>query len=162
MLDLLGLDTKKKLSSNLPAVSIWTFGSYDKNTGQGGWGAVLENGSKKLEINGNITEEIHSAESTEIKAAIEAISRLKKSAFINVYSANGSFVNSGNEMTMVSSLDIERYASKKKSSSSWVKLYNICFHNSYNHIIEFHCESRDESRNSKRAKIIARKWKDEQ
>ena len=72
-------------------VIIYTDGACSGNPGPGGWGAILMYRDKKLEISGY---EAHTTNNRmELTAPIQALSRLKESCEVSVYSDSAYLVN---------------------------------------------------------------------
>ena len=65
-------------------VTIYTDGSCSGNPGAGGWGAVMFYGRHKLELSGGERETTNNR--MELRAAIEALSRLKEPCEVELYS----------------------------------------------------------------------------
>lgn len=70
-------------SGNRPAVVIHTDGACSGNPGPGGWGAILESGSHRKEINGG--EATTTNNRMELMAAIEALKALKNPSVVDLY-----------------------------------------------------------------------------
>ncbi len=64
-------------------VSIWTDGACSGNPGPGGWGAVLRYGETERELCGGEAETTNNR--MELRAAIEALSALKRRCDIDLY-----------------------------------------------------------------------------
>lgn len=72
-------------------VIIYTDGACSGNPGDGGWGAVLMYGEREVDISG--FEKNTTNNKMELKAAIEALSRLKEPCEVEVYSDSAYMVN---------------------------------------------------------------------
>jgi ribonuclease HI len=64
-------------------VSIWTDGACSGNPGPGGWGAVLRYNGHERELSGGEAETTNNR--MELKAAIEALSALKRACNVDLY-----------------------------------------------------------------------------
>lgn len=73
-------------------VKIYTDGACSKNPGEGGWAAILIYGGHEMELSGGERETTNNR--MELKAVIEALSRLKESCQVTVYSDSSYVVNS--------------------------------------------------------------------
>lgn len=65
------------------SVRIYTDGACSGNPGPGGWGAILISGSARKEISGG--EERTTNNRMELRAAIEALSELKRPSEVDLY-----------------------------------------------------------------------------
>ncbi|MCX7749748.1 MAG: ribonuclease HI [Clostridia bacterium] len=72
-------------------VIIYTDGACSGNPGDGGWGAVLKYGEREMEISG--FEENTTNNQMELKAAIEALKRLKEPCDVELSSDSAYLVN---------------------------------------------------------------------
>jgi len=70
-------------NGNRPAVVIHTDGACSGNPGPGGWGAILESGAHRKEINGG--EATTTNNRMELMAAIEALKALKNPSVVDLY-----------------------------------------------------------------------------
>ena len=73
-------------------VTIYTDGACSGNPGPGGWGAVLQYGDAKKEINGGTSETTNNR--MEMMAAIMALESLKRPMAVNLYT-DSTYVRSG-------------------------------------------------------------------
>ncbi|MBP2071677.1 MAG: ribonuclease [Thermoanaerobacterium sp.] len=80
---------------NIPEIDIYTDGACSGNPGPGGWGAVLIYNGIKKEISGY--EENTTNNRMELTAAIKALSLLKRSCKINLYSDSSYLINAFNQ-----------------------------------------------------------------
>jgi ribonuclease HI len=64
-------------------VSIWTDGACSGNPGPGGWGAVLRYNGHERELSGGEAETTNNR--MELRAAIEALSALKRACNVDLY-----------------------------------------------------------------------------
>ncbi|WKV09054.1 ribonuclease HI [Thermoanaerobacterium sp. CMT5567-10] len=81
--------------ANIPEIDIYTDGACSGNPGPGGWGAVLIYNDIKKEISGY--EENTTNNRMELTAAIKALSLLKRSCKINLYSDSSYLINAFNQ-----------------------------------------------------------------
>lgn len=81
--------------ANIPEIDIYTDGACSGNPGPGGWGAVLIYNGIKKEISGY--EENTTNNRMELTAVIEALSLLKRSCKINIYSDSSYLINAFNQ-----------------------------------------------------------------
>jgi len=72
-------------------VTIYTDGACSGNPGVGGWGAILKYGEHEKEISG--FEEETTNNRMELKAAVEALSRLKEPCEVELYSDSAYLIN---------------------------------------------------------------------
>ena len=79
---------------NKPHITIYTDGACSGNPGPGGWGAVLILGQYKKELSG--TEKETTNNRMELTAAIMALSALKKSCCVELFSDSAYLVNAFN------------------------------------------------------------------
>ncbi|WP_399388665.1 ribonuclease HI [Thermoanaerobacterium sp. CMT5567-10] len=79
----------------MPEIDIYTDGACSGNPGPGGWGAVLIYNDIKKEISGY--EENTTNNRMELTAAIKALSLLKRSCKINLYSDSSYLINAFNQ-----------------------------------------------------------------
>ena len=77
--------------SNRPEVRIYTDGACSGNPGPGGWGAVLVSAQVEKELSGG--EESTTNNRMELKAAIEALGKLKTPCNVCLYSDSAYLVN---------------------------------------------------------------------
>ena len=73
-------------------VTIYTDGACSGNPGPGGWGAVLQYGDAKKEINGGTSETTNNR--MEMMAAIMALESLKRPMAVDLYT-DSTYVRSG-------------------------------------------------------------------
>lgn len=76
-------------------VIIYTDGACSGNPGAGGWGAILRHGDNEIELSGfdkNTTNN-----KMELKAAIEALNKLKFSCEVELYSDSAYLINGFNQ-----------------------------------------------------------------
>lgn len=83
---------------NRKKVTIYTDGACSGNPGDGGWGAVLKYGEHELKISGY--EESTTNNRMELKAAIEALSRLKEPCDVMLYSDSSYLINAFEKLWM--------------------------------------------------------------
>ena len=76
-------------------VEIYTDGACSGNPGPGGWGAVLLYQGRRKELSG--AEKETTNQRMELKAAIEALSRLKYPCRVKLYSDSAYLVNAFNQ-----------------------------------------------------------------
>jgi len=81
--------------ANIPEIDIYTDGACSGNPGPGGWGAVLIYNGIKKEISGY--EENTTNNRMELTAVIKALSLLKRSCKINLYSDSSYLINAFNQ-----------------------------------------------------------------
>ncbi|AGB18980.1 ribonuclease HI [Thermoanaerobacterium thermosaccharolyticum] len=81
--------------ANIPEIDIYTDGACSGNPGPGGWGAVLIYNGVKKEISGY--EENTTNNRMELTAVIKALSLLKRSCKINLYSDSSYLINAFNQ-----------------------------------------------------------------
>ncbi|MGF7397146.1 ribonuclease HI [Thermoanaerobacterium thermosaccharolyticum] len=81
--------------ANIPEIDIYTDGACSGNPGPGGWGAVLIYNDIKKEISGY--EENTTNNRMELTAVIKALSLLKRSCKINLYSDSSYLINAFNQ-----------------------------------------------------------------
>ncbi|ADL68887.1 ribonuclease HI [Thermoanaerobacterium thermosaccharolyticum] len=81
--------------ANIPEIDIYTDGACSGNPGPGGWGAVLIYNGIKKEISGY--EENTTNNRMELTAVIKALSLLKRSCKINIYSDSSYLINAFNQ-----------------------------------------------------------------
>ncbi len=73
-------------------VTIYTDGACSGNPGPGGWGALLTHGSRELELSGG--EQQTTNNRMEMQAVIEALSALKRSCDVELYT-DSTYVRDG-------------------------------------------------------------------
>lgn len=73
------------------SVSIYTDGACSRNPGPGGWGAVLLYGEHRREISGYCPQTTN--QRMELYAAVQALSTLKRSCQVTLYSDSAYLVN---------------------------------------------------------------------
>lgn len=72
-------------------VIIYTDGACSGNPGNGGWGAILKYGEKEMEISGYEVDTTNNK--MELKAAIEALKKLKEPCEVELYSDSAYLIN---------------------------------------------------------------------
>ena len=79
------------LSGEKPRVEIHTDGACSGNPGPGGWGAILRYGDFEREIHGG--ERHTTNQRMELRAAIEALSALKRPSHVRLHSDSAYLIN---------------------------------------------------------------------
>lgn len=88
-------------------VTIYTDGACSGNPGDGGWGAILIYGGHEVEISG--FEHNTTNNKMELRAAIEALKRLKEACEVELYSDSAYLING-----------FDRYWVKTWKSNGWI------------------------------------------
>lgn len=116
-------------------VTIYTDGACSGNPGAGGWGAILMYGNTKKEISGyneNTTNNV-----MELTACVQALSMLKESCEVDLYSDSAYVINAFNEGWLTNwKINGFRNAKKKPVANAelWQSLDDMCT----KHIINWH------------------------
>lgn len=116
-------------------VTIYTDGACSGNPGAGGWGAILMYGNTKKEISGyneNTTNNV-----MELTACVQALSMLKESCEVDLYSDSAYVINTFNEGWLTNwKINGFRNAKKKPVANAelWQTLDDMCT----KHIINWH------------------------
>jgi ribonuclease HI len=87
-------------------IIIYTDGACSGNPGDGGWGAILRYGEREIEISG--FEQNTTNNKMELKAAIEALKRLKEPCEVELYSDSAYMINA-----------FEKYWIKNWKTNGW-------------------------------------------
>lgn len=80
------------MNAKEPRVVIYTDGACSGNPGPGGWGAILENGERRKEMNGGEAETTNNR--MELTAAIMALEALKGRSSVDLYT-DSNYVRGG-------------------------------------------------------------------
>ena len=107
-------------------VIIYTDGACSGNPGKGGWGALLIYGDNRREIFGG--EELTTNNQMELRAVIEALSLLKKSCNVELWTDSQYVKNGITEWITSWKKNTWKNSQKKpvKNKELWLKLDELC------------------------------------
>lgn len=124
-------------------VTIYTDGACSGNPGAGGWGAILMYGDTKKEISGyneNTTNNV-----MELTACVQALSMLKESCEVDLYSDSAYVINAFNEGWLTNwKINGFRNAKKKPVANAelWQALDDMCTKHRINwHKVKGHADN---------------------
>lgn len=116
-------------------VTIYTDGACSGNPGAGGWGAILMYGNTKKEISGyneNTTNNV-----MELTACVQALSMLKESCEVDLYSDSAYVINAFNE-GWLTNWKINGFRNAKKKPVVNAELWQALDYMCTKHIINWH------------------------